>query len=168
MIVATADGVSADGCHIVEDFGEVNIHRWWNTGIDYAQARGATHVLVMNDDVNIDHDAIPRLLAAMVETGAAIASPGDGGLFIGRDPYWRVLNGACWLLDLSKGLRPDERFRWWYGDNDLDMRARTEHGGVVSIRVHFTHLHANELTAASPELQAIAEADHKVWEAACG
>jgi hypothetical protein len=163
VIVKTAlDVPLRDGCHVVEDFGEINIHRWWNAGIDYAQARGATHVLVINDDVLLDETTIPALLDGM-EGRAAIGSPGAGGIFEGDLPEWRVLNGACWLLDLSTGLRADERYRWWYGDNDIDWRARTQHGGVASIRCFFLHPHANELTAASPELMRLTEDDNRTW-----
>lgn len=163
VIVATADGVDAPGCHVVEDFGEINIHRWWNTGIDYAQAHGATHVVVLNDDVIMDADTLPALLDALVGTGAAIASPGGGGLDTDpRRDRRATMNGACWLLDLSTGLRPDEGYRWWYGDNDLDLRARRL-SGVVSVGCYFEHPHANELTESSPHLQALAAADAKRW-----
>ena len=163
VIVATApDAIRPEGCHVVEDFGEINIHRWWNAGLDYAQAHGATHVLIINDDVLLDETTVPALLDGM-EGRAAIGSPGAGGIFEGDLPEWRVMNGACWLLDLATGLRADERYRWWYGDNDLDWRARTEHGGVASVRCYFQHVHANELTAASPELMRITEDDNRTW-----
>lgn len=163
VIVATApDAIRPEGCHVVEDFGEINIHRWWNAGLDYAQAHGATHVLVINDDVLLDETTVPALLDGM-EGRAAIGSPGAGGIFEGDLPDWRVMNGACWLLDLATGLRADERYRWWYGDNDLDWRARTEHGGVASVRCYFQHVHANELTAASPELMRITDDDNRTW-----
>ena len=163
VIVATApDAIRPEGCHVVEDFGEINIHRWWNAGLDYAQAHGATHVLVINDDVLLDETTVPALLDGM-EGRAAIGSPGAGGIFEGDLPEWRVMNGACWLLDLATGLRADERYRWWYGDNDLDWRARTEHGGVASVRCYFQHVHANELTAASPELMRITDDDNRTW-----
>ena len=166
VLVATAPGADLpDGCHVVEDLGEINIHRWWNTGIDYAAARGATHVLVINDDVLTDADAVQSLLDEMVRTGAAIASPGGGGLFVGHVGEMRaVINGACWLLDLSTDLRPDEGYRWWFGDNDLDFRARVDFGGLVSVPCYFEHLHANELTAQSPELQALADRDRLRWK----
>jgi len=163
VIVATApDAIRPEGCHVVEDFGEINIHRWWNAGLDYAQAHGATHVLVINDDVLLDETTVPALLDGM-EGRAAIGSPGAGGIYEGDLPEWRVMNGACWLLDLATGLRADEQYRWWYGDNDLDWRARTEHGGVASVRCFFQHVHANELTAASPELMRITEDDNRTW-----
>lgn len=167
VLVATAPGADLpDGCPVVEDFGEINIHRWWNRGIDYAAERGATHVLVINDDVVLNADStVQTLLDGMGP--AAIASPGAGGIFQQPDTAMRVMDGSCWLLDLSSGLRADETYRWWYGDNDLDLRARRDHGGVASLRCHFAHVRANHLTAASPELQRLADEDHKRWEAAC-
>ena len=37
----------------IYDTGEINIHRWWNKGIDFALGRGARYVAVLNDDVRI-------------------------------------------------------------------------------------------------------------------
>lgn len=167
VIVVTTPGVAApEGCHVVEDFGEINIHRWWNAGIDYAAERGATHVLVINDDVVLNPGTTVRALLDEMSS-AAIASPGAGGVIQGWDFTSRVMDGSCWLLDLSTGLRPDEGFRWWYGDNDLDRRARRDYGGVASIRCDFMHTRPNHLTATSPELQALADRDRERWEASC-
>ncbi len=150
-------------CHVVPDFGEVNIHRWWNAGLDYAQARGARWACVINDDVLLSPETIPALVAAAERHGAALASIGGDTLLLDPSPSRRSIEGACWLLDLSTGLRPDESYRWWYGDDDLDWRARRDHGGVALTSAPFHHLHPNELTDANPALLSLTYADAQLW-----
>lgn len=162
VVVATSPFANGYGCHELHDFGDVNIHRWWNRGIDYAVERGALYVAVINDDIELAEDALTTLVDAM--DGATIASPGPRRRV--TDPSKSVpmtLNGACWVLDASTGLRADEGYRWWYGDNDLDWRARRDHGGVVSVPVGFDHLTPNHLTAEREDLQALASLDLARW-----
>lgn len=171
FIIATAYDVwIPEGCLWDGDLGETNIHRWWNRGIDACVDRGARYVLVINDDVLLGEDTVPALLAAMQDTGATLATPGDvtePTLVTDPDKYrGRTLVGSCWLLDTSHGLRPDEAYRWWYGDDDLDWRARRDHGGVVAVPCTFTHLHPNELTASTPRLADLTFADNQRWSAA--
>lgn len=164
VIVDTSGTVQADGCHVVRDDGPINIQRWWRQGIDYAQALGATHVAVLNDDVELGHNALRDLLWGLQATGAAIASPGPPKHV--TDPSrgrGRTINGACWVLDLATGLRADERYRWWYGDDDLDWRARRDHGGVVTVPVTWFHHHHAEATMQRRDLMALARADGERW-----
>ena len=37
--------------------------------------------------------------------------------------------GYCYMIRGSSGLRLDEGFVWWYGDDDIEWRARIA-GGV--------------------------------------
>jgi hypothetical protein len=149
---------------VVEDLGEINIQRWWNRGIDEAVQLGATVVAVLNDDVRIADDGLSSMYRALVESSATIASPTrpdwGPGIHKGRlVPYRPVLWGACWLLDVSSPLRPDESYRWWYGDNDLDIRARRDYGGIVSVDVWFENANTGQSTSVSGELQDLADED---------
>jgi hypothetical protein len=168
VVVATsADVTVPDGCHRLDDLEPTNIHRWWNAGIDYAVARGARYVLVINDDVLLGDDTVAALLGGLQATGAALATPGAAGLVTDPAKYHgRTLVGSCWLLDTASGLRPDESYRWWYGDDDLDWRARRDHGGVVSVPCTFEHLHPNHLTSTTPALLDLAVIDQHRWSAA--
>lgn len=164
VIVDTSGTVQADGCHVVRDDGPINIQRWWNAGIDRAQALGATHVAVLNDDIRLGPGALDTLLDALTRTGAAVATPGNmGHVTDPRRDRGRTIDGACWLLDLSTGLRPDEAYRWWYGDDDLDWRARRGHGGVMATPIPWRHLHHAEATMQRPDLMALARADGERW-----
>jgi len=164
VIVATAPSITVPSwCHVIADFGEVNIHRWWNAGLDYAAEHGARWACVINDDVLLDETTVPALVAAAERTGAALASIGGDTLLRDPSPSRRSIEGACWLLDLSSGLRPDESYRWWYGDDDLDWRARRDHGGVALTEAPFVHLHPNALTEATPALMQLTYADAQLW-----
>lgn len=169
VIVATRPDVEVpEGVLVISDLGPPNIQRWWNLGIDEAVARGATAVAVVNDDVRVTPETLTLLHQALEETGAAIASPRrvpfpDG---LHRDlplPYEPRLWGSLWVLNVSSGLRPDSRYVWWYGDNDLDIRARKS-GGVVLVDVPFEHLHPGESTASDPDLPGLTDRDAARFE----
>lgn len=165
ILVATRpDVVVPEECHVIEDLGPINIQRWWNRGIDEAVRRGATAVAVLNDDVRIAPRGLESMYNALSETGTTIASPSrpewGPGVHKGRlVPYRPVLWGACWVLDVSSPLRPDERYRWWYGDNDLDIRARRNFRGIVSVDVAFENTNTGESTSLSVPLQELAAVD---------
>ena len=68
------------------------------------------------------------------------------------------------MLDTGRGIRPDESYRWWFGDNDLWLRARAA-GGLVNVPgLPVEHRHPNHATTASSALQALADADRRLWE----
>lgn len=169
VIVATKPGVAApEGVVTVEDFGTPNIQRWWGRGISEAEARGADAVAVVNDDLRLTPRTLHALHEAMVTTGATIASPSRPPR---RDrlhkrplvPYEPRIWGCLWLVDVASGLRPDERYVWWYGDCDLDIRARRDYNGVVTREVEYEHLHPGEGTAKSAELIAQSELDAQTF-----
>ena len=170
IVVTTRPHVQVPkGVVAVSDLGPLNIHRWWNRGIDEAIRRGATAVAVVNDDVTIDAETFSALENALLRTGAAIASPSRPPFHDGLHkrrlvPYEPRLWGSLWMLRLDSGLRPDTGYVWWYGDNDLDIRARRDHGGVVLVPVEYRHLHPGEGTAASPELKVQTDIDAQRFE----
>jgi len=170
IVVATRPGVEVPpGVTVVQDLGSPNIQRWWNLGIDEAVGRGATVVAVSNDDVRISPATVPGLADALRSTGAAIASPARPEFPLGLHrgnlvPYAPRLWGSLWALRVDSGLRPDSRYVWWYGDNDLDIRARRDHGGVVLVDVPFEHMHPSVGTSQNPLLAAQTDRDAQTFE----
>jgi hypothetical protein len=170
IIVSTREGIDLPvGTITIEDLEAPNIQRWWARGIAEAEKRGATTVAVVNDDISLTPQTLGTLSDALTRTGAAIASPSRPPFKNGLHkrplvPYEPRLWGSLWVLRLDSGLRPDERYVWWYGDNDLDIRARRHHGGVVLEDVEYEHLHPGEGTAKSPELQAQSDRDAQRFE----
>lgn len=169
LISTSPEAQLPQDCVVVHDTGPINIQRWWSTGIAEAVARGATAVAVSNDDVALNSQTLTLLHEHMQATGATIAAPARDdkrrGLHKGRlVPYSPVLWGSLWLIDPSHGLMPDTRYQWWYGDNDLDIRARKHHAGVVSVDVVFEHTNAGESTGESSKLQELAKRDRQLFE----
>ena len=64
VLVNTANNEPTDGVHNLWS-DELNIYKWWNMGIDYAAERGATHVAVLNDDVQLIGDPINKIYDMM-------------------------------------------------------------------------------------------------------
>jgi hypothetical protein len=170
IVISTRPGVTVPpGVVLVEDHDVPNIQRWWNRGISEAQNRGATVVAVINDDIRITPDTLPTLHAALISEGATIASPSrpptpDGLYTRPLVPYQPRIWGCLWLLDLSSDLRPDERYVWWYGDSDLDIRARRDYRGVVNTHVEYEHMYPGIGTSKSPELQAQSDRDAETFQ----
>lgn len=137
----------------IEDFGPTNIYRWWNTGIDYAHKRGAKYVAVLNDDITFEPsfiETIYRYLAANELAIVDVENSGNAG-------------GAAWMMDLSYGLRLDERFQWWFGDTELFDRAKAM-GKFQRLNVEgFRHIEPNGNLAAHPHLQDLVQQDEALY-----
>lgn len=151
VIVRTAPFDPPAGVTVVDDFGPRNIHRWWNAGIRQAQDGGARYALVVNDDVILPADAADEMVARLQR---------DDAWLCGADPT--AITGWCWLLDLDSPLRPDESFRWFFGDNDLWLRA-THEGRLTGLNVGAVHVHPNEATSRSAELAAVTREDEVIF-----
>ena len=170
VVVATGPNVKApEGTVVVEDFGSLNIQRWWNRGIEESIRRGATAVAVLNDDVRVGPNALGELHEALVQSGATVASPTRPGepskLNRGRlIPYSPKIWGCLWVVDAKSGLRPDERYEWWYGDHDLDIRARRDFKGIVTVEVEYEHVHSGEATGSSNEFADIIKRDEWTYQ----
>lgn len=139
------------GATVLVDYGPINIHRWWNLGIDHLAAAGCTRVAVLNDDVSIAPDTLPKLARGM----------GPATLAVLRDPL--SASGHCWMLNVTHGVRPDESYAWWCGDLQLHADASAA-GGVVEVDAWCLHLHPNAATSSSPALTALAEADGALYD----
>jgi GT2 family glycosyltransferase len=137
----------------IYDTGEINIHRWWNRGIDYALARGARYVAVLNDDVELADDPLNKIVAVMKQNDHPLGCP---------YPFEGWVSGYCWILDLASDVRPDEKYRWWYGDRDLYLQAR-EVGTVCAVACKVRHIHGNELTRNNPKLMELTKIDEEYF-----
>jgi hypothetical protein len=143
----------------IHDRGPINIQRWWNVGLKWVYACQGNSapgdeftVAVLNDDLRVPPRFVERLDEALNVTfpGAAAACPGGrgGGHLVNYLHAAPRMLGYAFALRGSLKLEADERFGWWYGDNDIDWRAR-ELGGVVHVGgdwSQFVHLHPNETT----------------------
>lgn len=141
------------GVHHLEDFSDINIYKWWNMGINFAQEHGAKYVCVLNDDLKFDSSFVPSLLDFLINNKLAIADTdrsNNGG-------------GAAWILDLSYDLRLDESFKWWYGDTELFDRAKKINKFAKFVYQNFEHIAPNNNLESNQELQLYVAEDEKLY-----
>lgn len=137
----------------IYDTGEINIQRWWNKGIDFVTSKGGRYVAILNDDVRLAGNPLNTIVTVMKKTNAALGYP---------YPFQGWVCGYCFIIDLATDVRPDERYRWWYGDRDIDLQARKQ-GGVVHVPAMVRHVEGNVLTTQNKELQELAKIDEDLF-----
>lgn len=154
VIVHTVESEPIPEVHNIWDLNEINIHRWWNKGIDYAVERGAEYVAVLNDDLRLKDNPINKIASAMNKSGHSLGIP---------YPFTGAICGYCFVINVKDKIRPDERFRWWYGDNDLYIQAEKKNG-ILPVIVKIKHIEPNKLTSNSPSLMKLTEQDKIEFE----
>lgn len=161
VVVRTEEGaVIPKGVNVIDDFGSINIQRWWTTGIKACVGRGAQNVVVANDDIEIDRETFGTLNDALRVSEATLACPGSReGHKTSVLPAMRKLVGSLWVVNPNHGLFPDERYCWYYGDDDLDIRSRRKFNGIVTADVHYSHLSPGVATNRSPEILQMLSSD---------
>lgn len=133
----------------------LNIHRWWNRGLDYVTSKGGRYVAVLNDDVLLEDDPLNKIASTMKATGAILGYP---------YPFQGWVCGYCWIIDLASDIRPDENYKWWYGDRDLDLQAhKLGPNMVVHVPAKVRHLEGNILTSQSQELMDLTKIDEELF-----
>jgi hypothetical protein len=157
VIVHTVESFPIEGVHNVWDLDPPNIQRWWNIGIDIARANGGDYIAVLNDDLILKDDPINRIVKGMKQEGAVLGYPyphtGNGATRVA---------GYCWVLDLSFGLRTDETYRWYFGDDDLLLQA-VGLGKAVYVPAIVDHMSGVVETNKSEYLKQLTIADRKYF-----
>lgn len=97
-----------DGVKHIEDFENINIYRYWNTGFEYAISNGADSVVLLNGVVDLDTFAIKDAYDVFVADGKEVVN---------------IADGAMVLISATSSIRADEQFQIWFGDNDLYRTA---------------------------------------------
>ncbi len=131
-----------------EGSGKPNLSHLWNVGLRRARADGAHFVSVLNDDVVVSPDWFIAVQSAMERSGSALG---------GTPRFGRENLVAGYAFMLADSLEADERFEWWYGDDDLIKQAGRRHVIVPEAKVE--HLYPNGHTVGDPELSAQAQKD---------
>jgi hypothetical protein len=98
--------------------GRANISAMWNLGLDEADAMttGPYDIAVLNDDAIPASDWFEVLTYWMHFEGADGVSERRGP---GRD----FIAGWAFILNGEAGIRADEQFVHWYGDDDLQRQG---------------------------------------------
>lgn len=149
-----------------------HIYRQWNWGLDWAfrVADGKPHaVAVLNDDVKLPPNFAAKMIQCLRDTEVTIAFPDQGPGITNRPPghglewHHKRITGYAFVVNGAHGIRCDENFKWWYGDDDLDWQARRDFQGTWEVDVTVKHLYPSESTNASPERLAQASADRETF-----
>lgn len=137
-----------------------NISAMWNLGLLEAEmgAYGEPHdVAVLNDDAVVPPDWFDRITARMQQHDAAGASGPRG-----NDDTSAEIAGYAFIVAGERGIRADERLRWWYSDDAIQRRCETAGGFQIVPGVHVEHLYPNQSTVG--ELARISAEDRAVYE----
>lgn len=156
-----------------------HIYKMWNEGIHRSLnwARGFDFaVAILNDDVVLPNDFVGKTLSIMERHNPTIVFPNQfnhtSDIFNtqpGPTSLDMRVTGYCFVMNGAHGLRLDERFKWWYGDDDLCWRARSEGRGTYLIQdLTVQHLYPSESTNSSPERSAQAGRDRELFIAKYG
>jgi hypothetical protein len=135
-----------EGVHHLEDFQKINIHRWWNRGIEFSKSNGAKYVAVINDDVFFDQSLIFNMITAMKNGSYEVCSA------LGNV-------GAFWIISADSKIRADENLRWWCGDGDIFRQADVNYKFLNYKNHQIKHLEHNLQTTKDPELLKIGKED---------
>jgi hypothetical protein len=143
-----------DNVNHIEDFAGININRWWNNGIKYAEANGAKYVYIVNDDVDFPDDFVEKMYEFMIVSNLDVLdteNTGNGG-------------GSSWMLRLDSGLRLDEDFNWYYGDTSLYEQADANGKAGRIFNKDFIHFEPDGYVDVSEEFQRLIEQDYITYK----
>jgi hypothetical protein len=158
-----------------------NISKLWNIGIREAEraarSRGAIwwDIAVLNSDVVLPPGWVDGLSSAMRSTTAVLAYPDqfDGGVQVLHTRAEPVdlrqrITGYAFMLRGETGLRLDESMAWWFGDDDIDWRAREQGGALLVPGLAVEHRCPNGSMQERPELAEQAARDRETFIAKWG
>jgi len=135
--------------------GRANISAMWNLGIECAEFLGFPYdIAILNDDAIPAPHWFSTIMGRMHSEEANGASERRGP---GRD----LIAGWAFMLNGDAGIRADERFSWWYGDDDIQRQAEPW-CFVEGITTPNTHAMT---TSRSPEARAQIALDRAAFEA---
>ena len=143
-----------DNVNHIEDFAGININRWWNNGIKYAEANGAKYVYIVNDDVDFPDDFVEKMYQEMIDKDLDVLdteNTGNGG-------------GSSWMLRLDSGLRLDEEFNWHYGDTFLYEQADAKGKAGKIYNKNFVHFEPDGHLSVSEEFQKLTGKDYETYK----
>lgn len=153
----------------VTDQRGVGLYAMWNQAITEADG----HLAILNDDVRIPMGMVSCLALAALAHDLTLVCP-DYAL---TDPHLSLhvelvqgtyrdggVCGFAFLVDADRCPLIDERFRIWYGDDDLVWKIR-EQGGRVGILRGLPVEHLGSLSVNSSDWVPAAQAeDAALWQ----
>jgi len=145
----------------------INISKWWNVGLqwvhDYDWQQGKYDVAILNDDTIVPEgwfDAVAGQMRDKRAVGASSGSPIGMPVLHSRSgprPLDQRMQGFAFIVAGETGIRADEQFAWYCGDDDLEWRLSASGGVVVIPGFPVQHLHPN--AQVTPEIHELIAKD---------
>lgn len=139
------------GVKHIEDFDEINIHRWWNKGLDFAISKGAEYVVIMNDDISFDKKLINNMINKMIERKAEVCGVAKHA-------------GVFFIIKTDSNIRADEDLRWWCGDGDIFRQALERNSLIWYLDESFKHYELNKQTDEDSFLLDLGRKDLEIYK----
>lgn len=150
------------------------IYRMWNAGVEKSSG---DHIAILNDDITILPGTLPmmgRILEAQPRLGVVYPdqwTPLSAGLperiqIQLTEGSARVggMAGFCFMFRNHAMPRFDERYRWWYGDDQFEFDVRAMGLGVGRINgLPLHHVQALSADRRKDELGPIIRSDSELW-----
>lgn len=147
VFVNMVDGYAEhSGVVHLESFGEINVPRLMNAGINHAVANGADNVVVLSNPCDFDPFTISEAVADIA--GKNIVN---------------IADGAAFVLPGDSSLRLNEDLKVWFWAEDLYRTAGDPVGFCRPEFIAFSELIPLHVT--TPELEAITKEDEVKYNA---
>jgi hypothetical protein len=170
------------GTHAIAGYETVrdespSIYALWNHGFARARAAGCDKVVLLNDDVELIGPNWLRRLTAPLHDETWVTCPDHtrrllAGAYEETSGTYRHggMPGFAFAVDASALLsKPfDERYSWWYGDDDFVFRVERDGGRIVRVGgLHLNHVESATLnqTDVRDAVARDAELFHATWGA---
>lgn len=122
-----------------------NLSRFWNVGIQETERRAQVmghetwDVAFLCDDAIVHPEWFQEVSRTMRDHGAAAASthsavPVTQPILktVKDSDIWNRMCPWAFVMRGEAGVRADEDLKWWWGDTDLDFKARGAGGMVIA------------------------------------
>jgi hypothetical protein len=130
-----------------------NLSLFWNIALDLIKLDAKRmdselwDVAILNDDAIVPEGWFDAVSSAMRENNCAAASSCGGAMAIHREPgpvpIMTRMYGPAFIVAGEKGLRGDERLKWYYTDDYMDWESRKLGGMVIIPGYTVNHLYPN-------------------------
>jgi len=149
------------------------IYRMWNAGVEMSSG---DYIAILNDDIAILPGTLPLMAKILRESpGLGVVYP-DQWAPLERMPEKiqiqltegsaRVggMTGFCFMFRRGLGVPFDERYNWWFGDDQFEFEVRAK--GLTVGRVNglpLAHVEGTSAERRKEELGPLIKADQRLW-----
>lgn len=172
-ILKIVEGWPHDGLVELHVMPDVSIYAEWNHGVHWA-CEVDSYALVMNDDIQIPDQLATSLADALdghqeygvmgVDSGSILNSPPYGVRPLSHQQGNRYAFSAwCFMARPEAWQDIDERYKIWYGDDDLVWKTNSAGWFVGALQGTGVHHSVSTTTGQTPWVAHAAYEDGQLW-----